>query len=69
MIVHKGKNITVVEFNDVEIIVYGSGSDWMVQTADATNPKAPWRKWFCSRELAERFATGGESDNKKGGST
>jgi hypothetical protein len=41
-----------------EVIVYGSGSDWMVQYPKATNDiQGYWRRWFADRTKAEQWAS------------
>jgi len=39
-----------------EVIVYGSGSDWIVRHSLTTNTKTGWCRWFDSRDAAEEFA-------------
>ena len=40
-----------------EVIVYGSGSDWMVRYAKTTNIVADyWTRWFADRTKAEEWA-------------
>ena len=39
-----------------EVIVYGSGSDWIIQYANVTNPDEAWRRWFSDRSAAENAA-------------
>jgi hypothetical protein len=39
-----------------EVIVYGDGSNWIVQYSNVTNPVVGWRQWFWTRELAEEDA-------------
>jgi hypothetical protein len=36
-----------------EVLVYGSGSDWIVRYANATNGSAGWSEWFGYRGNAE----------------
>jgi len=51
----KGDYCTVYR-DESEVIVYGSGSDWQVQYAKVTNHLEGWRRWFSSRDKAEKFA-------------
>lgn len=39
-----------------EVIVYGEGSDWMLQYARITNHCDGWRRWFAHRADAEEKA-------------
>ena len=39
-----------------EVIVYGSGSDWMVRYANTTNSDQSWCLWFAHRADAESRA-------------
>lgn len=43
-----------VYFGKSEVIVYGSGSDWIVRYANTTN--AYWTRWFSDRTKAEYAA-------------
>ena len=39
-----------------EVIVYGSGFDWMLQYANITNDCEGWRRWYGKRDSAEKAA-------------
>jgi hypothetical protein len=56
MTTYRGENVTIYSSNNLEVIVHGSGSDWIVQIASSTNPHKPWRSWYGNRNLAEESA-------------
>lgn len=61
----RGDCITVFK-GQSEAIVYGSGSDWMVQHSKVTNHCDNWRKWFSCRLSAEHEAKRIASEPYKG---
>lgn len=54
-VTHRGDFITVYK-GASEVMVYGNGSDWMIQCTRVTSHFPGWRTWFGSRELAEEAA-------------
>jgi hypothetical protein len=62
--VHRFDSCTVFQGKS-EVIVYGDGSDWVVQYANVTNSKPGWRRWFSDRSTAESVAR--EAAGKKYG--
>jgi hypothetical protein len=52
---HRGDNITVFR-GQSELIVYGEGSDWMIQYSRITNHCDGWRRWYAHRDDAEAKA-------------
>ena len=54
-LIYMGHSVTVFGLpGRREVLVYGSGGDWILQAADVTNGRPPWRKWFARRDDAER---------------
>lgn len=53
-LVYRGDNVSVFKSDTLEVIVHGSGADWLVRSSYSTNHK--WAEWFASRDKAESFA-------------
>lgn len=54
--VYRSDNISIFRKDKIEVMIYGGGSDWIMQLTNVTNSNPPFRLWYGKRELAELAA-------------